>query len=141
MSAEATMGTLGRQLAAWLAQTNIGLLELRGPGGIHLCLVNRAGHVEAAAPGHAPRADHAAQPVPAPMVGVVLHAHPQHDAPLAAPGQPVTAGQVIALIQVGALLLPVVAPCDGMVTQRHVPEGATVGWGTPLVDIVPARAG
>lgn len=127
---------LSHQVSAWLAATDIGYLELRGPG-VELRLLNRDGRVEPAPADYVPRAAAAAEPVRASSVGVFLHTHPLHDTPLAAPGKAVISGQVIALLQVGALLLPVAAPCDGTVSALRVAHGTVVGYGTPLLDIIP----
>ena len=129
------------QLSAWLAATDIGVLELRGPG-TQLRLRNDGG----AAPvrqesGTAPRAPARPQArnltADAPSVGVFLHRHPLRDGALAPVGGPVRAGQALGLLQIGALLLPVCAPQAATVTSLRVAHGTAVGYGTPLVDLVP----
>lgn len=124
MSAE-----LSQQLSTWLDATDITTLELRGPG-VELRLLN-----------HSTQSTHATTTtVSAPSVGVFLHTHPLRDAPLAAPGQTVFAGQVIALLQVGTLLTPVIASHDGTVATLRVAHGTVVGYGTALLDINRASA-
>lgn len=130
MSAELT-----RQLAAWLAATDIALLELHGPG-VDICLLQHDGQIDTLPPGHGCGAARATQPVKAQFVGVFLHGHPLHDTALAAPGKAVIAGQAIGLLQIGALLLPVLAPQDAIVAGYAVTHGVTVGYGTPLVDLI-----
>ena len=123
-----------RQLSAWLAATDIDVLELDGPGE-HLCLRRNGAQVEVVP-------NTGAQGGPGPLavakaasVGVFLHGHPLRGEPLAAPGTPARAGQVLGLLQIGALLLPVTAPRDGIVENVLVAQGTTVGYGTPLVEL------
>jgi acetyl-CoA carboxylase biotin carboxyl carrier protein len=130
MSAELT-----RQLSAWLAATDIALLELRAPG-VDICLWQHDGQIDTLPPGHGRSAARATQPIKAQFVGVFLHSHPLHDTALAALGQEVVAGQAIGLLRIGALLLPVLAPRDSIVTGYAVAHGVTVGYGTPLVDLI-----
>jgi acetyl-CoA carboxylase biotin carboxyl carrier protein len=123
-----------QQLSAWLAATDIGLLELRGPA-VQLRLRNHAGRVEPES------LDAPAIPtriaVIANSVGVFLRQHPLRNAPLAEPGDAVRAGQVLGLLQIGALLLPVVAPHDGIVTATPIEDGVIVGYGTALFELQP----
>ena len=118
------------RLSAWLAETDLAELELRGPG-CHIRLRQDAGHIT---PIVEPVAVYT---VTAPSVGVFLPAHPLHDAPLAPAGTLVEAGQPVALLRIGALLLPVTAPMPGIVAEIHATSGATVGYGTPLVALHP----
>ena len=130
-----------QQLSAWLAATDIALLELRGPGG-HIRLRHDGASVdlvEDAAPAtadeppaHAPRLT-----VAACSVGVFLHSHPLHTAPLVRPGTHVRAGQPLGLLQIGSLLLPVVATQDATLIGALVAHGETVGFGTPLIELEP----
>jgi acetyl-CoA carboxylase biotin carboxyl carrier protein len=45
----------------------------------------------------------------------------------------VAQGAVIGLLQVGVLLIPVVAPCAGVVAGHLVADGAVVDYGTKLI--------
>ena len=125
------------QLSQWLARTDIGYLELQGPQGC-LRLLNRGGQVTPTTTDHVADTGLAVEPITAPSVGILLLSHPLHEAPLAPTGQPVAEGQVIALLRVGALLLPVVSPGAGLLLRFHAAHGTTVGWGTPLADLQPA---
>jgi acetyl-CoA carboxylase biotin carboxyl carrier protein len=49
----------------------------------------------------------------------------------------VAAGQAIALLQVGALLVPVVAPLGGLILDAAVENGTLVGYGDRLLDLMP----
>jgi acetyl-CoA carboxylase biotin carboxyl carrier protein len=128
-----------RQIAAWLAPTDIELLELHGPDQ-HVCL-RREGEqvvVVAAEEGTQEGSRKDGQPrfvVSATSVGVFLHGHPLSREALVATGERVRAGQVLALLKIGALLLPVCAPQDGIASRRLAPDGATVGFGTPLLEM------
>lgn len=75
--------------------------------------------------------------VAAPGVGTFRRAHPLHDRPLAAAGDAVGAGQPIAVLQVGALLLPVAAPAAAVVIDGAVEDGTLVGYGDRLFDLSP----
>jgi len=132
------------RISAWLAATDIALLELRGPG-TQLRLRHDGGGVPVrhepfdVAPSAAPPA---AAPIGgltanAPSVGVFLHRHPLREAALAPVGARVGAGQPLGLLQIGALLLPLCAPEAGTVTGMRVAHGTAVGCGTPLVDLAP----
>jgi acetyl-CoA carboxylase biotin carboxyl carrier protein len=119
------------QLAAWLAGTDIGLLELRTPQGT--LRLGRQGDdiVELSAEMTETVSVHA------PSVGVFLHSHPLAAAPLARIGERVDAGRAVGLLQIGPLLLPVTAPQAGIVDSIHAADGLPVGYGAPLVELHP----
>ena len=104
-------------------------------------LVNRAGKVSHALTLHEPSADltgHArTELVRAPSLGTFLHCHPLQAAPMARPGRHLVAGEVWGLLQVGALLTPVVAPQDCTLGTLLVAHGAVVGFGEPLAEVRP----
>lgn len=137
-----------QQIARWLVATDIGLLELRGPG--HALLLRHDGAAVdivqqddgatmATGMPPAPLANTHAAPgtvtVTAPSLGVFLHRHPLRAEALAAPGTAVQAGQALGLLQIGSLLLPLVAPSDACVIEALAEHGAVVGYGTPLVTL------
>ena len=129
-----------QQLSAWLADTDIALLELSGPGvSLRLHQGEDPGTIEAG-PGVAPPATPGRPQgltVCAPSVGVFLAAHPLQATPLAPPGARVRAGEPIGLMQIGALLLPVHAPQDAIVRSVRAAPGTPVGYGTPLFELDP----
>ena len=134
-----------RQLSEWLSATDIGRLELRGPGQ-HIRLQREGARIVVAPdePILEPAHEHAAPPsiaATAAAVGVFLHCHPLHNTPLAETGATVRCGQVVGLLQIGALLLPVTSPCDGVVAGALMEHGATVGYGAHLVELHPLPAG
>ena len=131
------------QLSAWLAATDIALLELRGPG-THIRLRHDGASVERvddAAPamtgGEPPAEDAPRLTVAASSVGVFRHSHPLHTTPLVRPGAHVRAGQPLGLLQIGALLLPVPAPKEASLVTMLIEDGETVGYATPLVELEP----
>ena len=117
------------QISAWLAGTDIALLELRGPG-VSLTLRQHHGTVAAEPPS-------GLDTVTAASVGVFLHSHPLHEAPLVRIGERVRAGQTLGLLRIGALLLPVPAPRPGIVARVLVAHDAIVGFGTRLFELLP----
>lgn len=126
------------QLAQWLAAADIDYLELSSPD-LHV-RVHRHGASEvgpATSPDLAtPMLDDAdVLAVPAPSVGVLLDRIPGRAEPLCAFGKAVQLGSLVALLQVGSLLLPVRAPCDGLAGDWLVAPGSTVGYGTPLLEL------
>jgi len=132
-----------RQLAAWQADTDIALLELRGPQTL-LRLVRdgaASGDVVQAEAREGVHADTSPpRPgttiVPAPTVGIVRHGHPLRDVPLAPIGARVECGQSLVLLQIGHLLVPVPAPRDGAVTALLANDGDAVGYGDPLIELL-----
>ena len=120
-----------QQLIAWLAGTDIGLLDLRTPtGSIRLGRAAASGEVvELDADDMQPDA----AVVAAPSVGVFLHAHPMQSKPLASVGDQVSAGQPVGLLQIGPLLRSVDAPLAGVIAEVRADNGQTVGWGEPLL--------
>ncbi|WP_076998452.1 biotin/lipoyl-containing protein [Variovorax sp. KK3] len=129
-----------QELAAWLAATDIGLLELRTPYGVlRLGRTAESGNevVPLDADEDEPEETAPVITVVAPSLGAFLHAHPLHAAPLARPGERLAAGQPVGLIQIGPLLLPVNASQAGTPVGHLVPDGQAVGFGTPLVELQP----
>ena len=129
-----------QQLSTWLDDAGIGLLELRGPGvllrlGRDAADVAPAGGRSVAAPAPSQCTQSTGVTLNAPAAGVFLHVHPMQSTPLAPVGAQVRAGAPIGLMQIGVLLLPVVAPRSAAVTGVRVAHGTLVGYGTPLVDL------
>jgi acetyl-CoA carboxylase biotin carboxyl carrier protein len=128
-----------QQLAAWLAGTDIGLLELRTPE--WTVRLGRDGASSGEVVARAADDDDGTAAAPAPAiaaassVGLFLHGHPLHAAPLVRIGERVSAGQPVGLLQIGPLLLPVTAPLAGVITAIPVAAGRTVGYGTALVEL------
>ncbi|NPC57213.1 acetyl-CoA carboxylase biotin carboxyl carrier protein [Caenimonas soli] len=122
-----------QQLSRWLEATDIDLLELQGPGE-HLRLRRNGTRVELV-PSDTAGNEPESKVVAAASVGVFLHGHPLRAEPLVPPGAVVGAGQVVGLLRIGALLLPVTAPQDGILAAMLAEPGTIVGYGTPLVEL------
>ncbi|SAL62180.1 acetyl-CoA carboxylase biotin carboxyl carrier protein subunit [Caballeronia udeis] len=128
-----------RQITAWLETAGIGFIEIGGKG----TLVRLTLEGERDGEGSA-----AANPQPAPSVrqtqvialspGVLLTCHPMRSTPFVEPGWQVRQGDVLGLLRIAELCLPVVAPCDGVVVAWLVEPGATVGYGSALMNLAPA---
>lgn len=116
-----------QELAALLRGTDIATLELRSPGGLYLRVFNDDAQVTVRSANVVARAI---------SPGVLLQSHPLHTRPLCLPGQGVAAGQAIALLRVGHLLLPVTAAQPGTFVRYRVAPGTVVGWGDALADLL-----
>jgi acetyl-CoA carboxylase biotin carboxyl carrier protein len=68
----------------------------------------------------------------APGVGVFRIDHPTIGRPVADLGQAVKKGDTVGVLQVGAILKPVIAAADGVLGAALVEDGTVVGFGTPL---------
>jgi len=124
-----------REIAAAMARAGVARLELEGPG--QRLVLARGEAATAPGAGDGPPAASPARPVLAPCAGHFLRCHPLHEAPLAANGAAVAAGQPVALMRSGLLLVPVPAPEAGIVGPGAVAEGALAGHGDHLLDIWP----
>ena len=129
------------ELSTWLADAGITLFELSGPTGrLRLSGADLKSLPPQPCDAGTDRANNAARRSPglmvtAPTVGILLYTHPMHDTPLAPPGSRVSVGQVLALLQIGALLVPVSAPQDGQVAALLSTHGALVGFGTNIIEL------
>ncbi|AZD67504.1 Biotin carboxyl carrier protein [Pseudomonas chlororaphis] len=119
-----------RQLAVWLKETHLAGAEIRRPG-LHLLL--KRGVDEVAAP-----IQIATPMVPkvtdewllkTPVLGQLLLTHPQQNEVLASVGSRVEQGQLVALLQVGDLLLPIRSQKAGRLAAVLTTCGTTVGYG------------
>ncbi len=71
-------------------------------------------------------------------VGLVRFTHPGASESLATAGMSVEAGAIVALLQVGPCLRPVIAPQAGVIGRPLVREGDLAGYGTPVFDYADA---
>jgi len=128
-------------LTAWMAEAGIDELELVGPS--FRLRLGDGGSQASEGPADelrrdaAPEAGPPRQVVAAPTVGLFLHRHPLQATMLAPEGTRVRAGQAVGLLRIGPLLVPVVAPRDGIVGAMLVVHEAIVGFGTGLVEFHP----
>lgn len=116
-----------KELSALLQETDIELLELEHGSDVIRLRRDTSGQIAA------PPASAGTFEIPAPSVGIFLRAHPLRTAPIVEPGQSVTVGDPVGLLQIGALLVHVVAPRDGTMLELLADDGAAVGYGTALM--------
>jgi acetyl-CoA carboxylase biotin carboxyl carrier protein len=69
------------------------------------------------------------------VAGIFVAAHPWRAKPFVEPGQAIEAGAIVGLVKIGLLYVPVVSPVAGIVDAIVAEAGATVGYGTPIVNI------
>jgi acetyl-CoA carboxylase biotin carboxyl carrier protein len=140
-----------RQLSEWLNGTDIALLELSGPG--TFVRLRRNGQASPSGVQEVQKVQKVqeVQPLPAMQtagpvaahtvvragsVGIALQSHPLRTDPLVQVGQQVVAGQTVALLKIGFVLLAVPAPRAGTVCRIVAPHEAPVGYGDPLVELL-----
>src|ERR1700756_4107772 len=146
---EVDIGEL-RQITSWLAEVDIEFIEISKPGAtVRLTMEQAPGSIGGEAPavsavvpgGLACAADTAqtqAVSITAKSAGIFLSTHPARSTPLVSAGDHVKPGDVVGLLQIAQLCVPVVASADGMVMRLCVEHGATVGYGTPLLELSPS---
>nr|WP_180205944.1 biotin/lipoyl-containing protein [Pseudomonas sp. SbOxS1]NYU06143.1 hypothetical protein [Pseudomonas sp. SbOxS1] len=119
-----------RQLAVWLKETHLAGAEIRRPG-LHLLLKRSVDEVAVAAQIAVPKTSKSTDEplLKTPGLGRLLLTHPEQSDVLVSVGSRVAPGQLIALLQVGDLLLPVRSQKAGRVSSVLVPCGTTVGYG------------
>ena len=135
-----------RALAAILTETGLTEIEVESEGGrVRVAraptpaVASMAGPAMAASVAAAPVAvaDDAAHPgaVRSPMVGVAYLAPEPGAAPYIAPGQAVTAGQTVLLIEAMKTFNQIKAPRAGTVTRVLIASGTPVEFDQPLLII------
>ncbi|KAA2212976.1 hypothetical protein [Teichococcus oryzae] len=121
------------EIARHMAARGIEVLEVRS-GDRHYRLVAEAEAAPvAAAPPSPPPAGHFTK---AAGIGRLRFHHPQRGRPETGNGA-VRKGQVLAYLQAGLLLQPVLAPCDGTIGPALAEEGALLGHGDKVFAIRP----
>jgi acetyl-CoA carboxylase biotin carboxyl carrier protein len=126
------------QLCAWLASTDIGLLELKSPTQtLRLLHEGTAVAVQMVDKADAIRQQQPALLVRASGPGAFLCRHPLRERAIIAIGDEFRAGDPLGFLQVGPLLLPVLAPLAGTVTDVLARHGTIVGYGAPLFELQP----
>lgn len=80
-------------------------------------------------------ANGAAAVLKSPAMGQLCSEHPLGAWPPAEPGQAVTAGQVVAFLRLGELVLPVTSDRDAAIAARIAADGALVGYGDALFEL------
>jgi acetyl-CoA carboxylase biotin carboxyl carrier protein len=123
------------RLVAWCASAGIGEIEV-AEAGFSLRLHMQAVASTPVATVGAPKAEPVFKGVRAPGVGVFRLDHPTAGHPVAEPGQAVRKGETVGVLQVGPCLKAIVAPADGVLGAALAEDGAVVGYGTPLYELV-----
>lgn len=130
-------------LSGWLEESGARELEILTDDGDALKIVLDPGARSARMQGDGPdmvetRTEGCA--VKAPIAGVFRGRHPCADAPpLAAEGDAVEADAVVGFVEVGPLLLPVIAPETAVVAKVHARAGDLVGYGDVILTMEPVR--
>lgn len=127
------------RLAQILESSGVDTIEIEEPGlALKLVLDTAARIAASASPAAATAAagDHFVM-AKADVAGYFRAGHPWQDKPFVAPGQRIEAGATLGLVKIGLLYAPVVAPTAGIVDAVIAETGAMVGYGTPIVRILP----
>lgn len=124
------------RLAAWCAAAGVGEIELAEPGFSLFLRVQPASSAPQAAVNEVPKAELVPKTVRALAVGVFRLVHPTTGHPVVERGQPVRKGDIVGVLQVGTCLKAVVALADGALGAALVEDGAVVGYGTPLYELL-----
>ena len=110
-----------------------------GRGGGVAVSESRRGSLDAdTSPGAAPGPDASSaadnpNAVTSPMVGVVFTGPDSDSPPFVKPGDEITEGQTLLLIEAMKVFNPITAPKSGRVTETLVANGAPVEFGEPLL--------
>ncbi|RMP80916.1 biotin/lipoyl-containing protein [Pseudomonas syringae] len=127
-----------RQLAGWIRDAGLTVLELKRPG--FELLIRRGIRADS----HASRADldvAVEQPPATALViaadnpGVFVSRHSDEKNSYVKPGDTVAAGQLLGLLRIGLLYLPVRSQQAGRVTRFLAAEHERVGYGQPLIEL------
>ncbi|WP_411036869.1 hypothetical protein [Shinella sp. BYT-45] len=127
-------------LTGWLESSGASALEITTPDGGALKIALSAGmrSVRAAeAVSEAP----GGRAVKAPMAGLFRDRHPcaPEAVPLAGEGGMLEAGSLAGFVEIGPMLLPVIAPEAGIVAKIHARAGELIGYGDAVLTMEPAR--
>ncbi|MCR8717993.1 acetyl-CoA carboxylase biotin carboxyl carrier protein [Pseudomonas syringae] len=127
-----------RQLAGWIRDAGLTVLELKRPGfellirrGVPACTHASPPDVQAAA--EQPQA--AACVIAADNPGIFVSSHPDEKNSYVKPGDSVAAGQLLGLLRIGRLYLPVRSNQAGRVVRFLAAEHERVGYGQPLIEL------
>ena len=122
-----------RQLALWLKEHHLAGAEMTLPG-VHLTL-KRGGVAAANVTAPVAAAVVEDQALRTTGLGRLLLTHPQHSEAFVAVGDQLDAGQLVAVLQVGDLLLPQRSPSAARVVDVRVPCGTLVGYGEAFLGL------
>jgi acetyl-CoA carboxylase biotin carboxyl carrier protein len=131
------------QIAAWLAEADVDCIELQ-TGAVVLRMVRgsqgyqlQTADASASAPSFSPASPLA---VTAQVAGIFLTRHPAGGGKFPAQGDHVQAGELLALLQIGLVLTPVLAPVNGTLGRCLQASGTQVGYGARLIELLAGDA-
>ncbi|MBO1325775.1 acetyl-CoA carboxylase biotin carboxyl carrier protein subunit [Acetobacter sp. TBRC 12305] len=128
-----------RDIVARMRQGGMALLDYDdGQTRLLLRLAPEPGAQNAVSAPLPPPAQPASAAVPSPDLGVFHATHPPASGKGMAVGDKVSAGQIMAFVEVGPIVLPVVAPAGGQIGTINAVEGQSVGYHEVLFEIAPA---
>lgn len=132
-----------RQVARQMRAAGLNRIELQGKNwSVRLHYDRALPPGSAAQPGASLAISSAAAPacaaICAPMPGKILLQHPLNGVTYAQPGQQVKQNDLLALVQVGALYLPVTSPADGTLAAFSVTQHQQVEYGSEVALLNPA---
>lgn len=126
------------QIAAWLAAADVDCIELQ-TGAVVLRMVRgsqgyqlQTAGAKASVPSISPAIPLA---VTAHVAGIFLTRHPAGGGKFPAQGDRVQAGELLALLQIGLVLTPVLAPVSGILGRCLLASGEQAGFGARLIEI------
>ena len=131
------------QIAAWLAAADVDCIELQ-TGAVVLRMVRgsqgyqlQTADASASTPSISPASPLA---VTAHVAGIFLTGHPAGGGIFPAHGDHVQAGELLALLQIGLVLTPVLAPVNGTLGRCLQASGTQVGYGARLIELLAGDA-
>ena len=131
-------------LTGWLESSGARELEIGTPDGgmLRIALDVGAGPVQSAGAEPTVAAVSPEGPaISAPMAGLFRDRHPvvPETEPLAGEGRALEAGAVVGFVEVGPVLLPVIAPSAGLVGEVHARDGQLIGYGDAVLTMELSR--
>jgi len=131
------------QIAAWLAAADVDCIDIQtGSVALRMAHGSQGYQLQAAAASASAQAFAPAGPVAvtAPMAGIFLTRHPAGGGKFPVQGDRVQAGELLALLQTGLLLTPVLAPVSGTLGRCLQASGTQAGYGAHLFEILAGDA-
>ena len=131
------------QIAAWLAAADVDCIDIQtGSVALRMARGSQGYQLQAASASPSAQALAPAGPVAvtAHMAGIFLTRHPAGGGKFPVQGDRVQAGELLALLQTGLLLTPVLAPVSGTLGRCLQASGTQAGYGAHLFEILAGDA-
>lgn len=129
------------QIARWMEGAGLDDFELTGPDGNRLRLslaVSGTANQQLCSAVHPAPSEPEMLTVKAPYFGV-LAPPPDRDQKAFPPvPKPIQAGEIVAQLEIGCLILPIMAPREGVIMEYLKNIGNIIGYGTPVCIIAPS---